>query len=301
MKKNKMMRIASVLLVMTLISTCAISGTFAKYVKKVRGEDSARVAKWGVVLTVSAGEAFATQYETHDDTYEGEYSVIAFNAEDKLVAPGTSSKDKDVDGDLVATVMGTPEVATRYTLKIEGLKDVLLPKKNGLTDYTELKLVDGEYAYGTFDNSADYTPVKWNLTVSNSNGKTVDLVTVAKQVNPNFNGIGFSFTEAKALVNNQNAMNTLLPILEGMASGASNAQVVVNDDGSIEISMDFDPNTEMDYTFTLSWAWDFDDDGAGTYDKQDTLLGNIAAGVATVEGASTEIAAKLTATATQID
>ena len=198
MKKNKMMRIASVLLVMTLISTCAISGTFAKYVTKVSGEDSARVAKWGVVLTVSAGEAFATQYETHDDTYEGEYSVIAFNAEDKLVAPGTSSKDKDVDGDLVATVMGTPEVATRYTLKIEGLKDVLLPKKNGLTDYTELKLVDGEYAYGTFDNSADYTPVKWNLTVSNSNGKTVDLVTVAKQVNPNFNGIGFSFTEAKA-------------------------------------------------------------------------------------------------------
>ena len=49
MKKTKVMRLLSLLLVMTLISTCAISGTFAKYVTRAEGEDQARVAKWGVL------------------------------------------------------------------------------------------------------------------------------------------------------------------------------------------------------------------------------------------------------------
>lgn len=30
--------------------------------------------------------------------------------------------------------------------------------------------------------------------------------------------------------------------------------------------------------FQLTWEWDFDDSGVGTYDKQDTLLGDLAAG-----------------------
>ena len=47
MKKNRIMRVFSVLLALTLISTCAISGTFAKYVTRAEGEDAARVAKWG--------------------------------------------------------------------------------------------------------------------------------------------------------------------------------------------------------------------------------------------------------------
>ena len=43
MKKNTMMRIASVLLVAVLLSTCAISGTFAKYTSQYTGSaDRAR-------------------------------------------------------------------------------------------------------------------------------------------------------------------------------------------------------------------------------------------------------------------
>ena len=48
MKKNRMMRVASALLVAVLLTTCAISGTFAKYVTTESGSDFARVAKWGV-------------------------------------------------------------------------------------------------------------------------------------------------------------------------------------------------------------------------------------------------------------
>ena len=43
MKKNVMMRVASALLVAVLLSTCTISGTFAKYVTTSSGNDNAEV------------------------------------------------------------------------------------------------------------------------------------------------------------------------------------------------------------------------------------------------------------------
>ena len=48
MKKNKTMRLASGLLVAVLLTTCAISGTFAKYVSDATNSDTARVAKWSI-------------------------------------------------------------------------------------------------------------------------------------------------------------------------------------------------------------------------------------------------------------
>ena len=53
MKKNKMMRLASGLLVAVLITTSTISGTFAKYVTTADAKDEARVAKFGVVITAT--------------------------------------------------------------------------------------------------------------------------------------------------------------------------------------------------------------------------------------------------------
>ena len=51
MKKNKMMRLASGLLVAVLLTTSMISGTFAKYVTTESGSDSTRVAKWDIDFT----------------------------------------------------------------------------------------------------------------------------------------------------------------------------------------------------------------------------------------------------------
>lgn len=45
----------------------------------------------------------------------------------------------------------------------------------------------------------------------------------------------------------------------------------------------YDANTDLAAeigTLNLTWEWDFDADGAGTYDKHDTLLGDLAAGTA---------------------
>lgn len=54
MEKNRMMRLASALLILTLLTTCMISGTFAKYTTQATGEDTARVAKWGVTVNVTS-------------------------------------------------------------------------------------------------------------------------------------------------------------------------------------------------------------------------------------------------------
>lgn len=109
MKKNKMMRIASVLLVAVILTTCAISGTFAKYVTSGNGSDSARVAKFGVTVTGTA-ETFAKTYEKDDTGFTVATNTVV-STED-VVAPGTS-------GSMAAfTISGTPEVAVN--VKFEG-------------------------------------------------------------------------------------------------------------------------------------------------------------------------------------
>ena len=98
MKKTKVMRLLSLLLVMTLISTCAISGTFAKYVTRASGEDQARVAKWGVLVSVEGDKLFAPEYEADDETFEGQGATATVRVDPDydgeitdLVAPGTTN------------------------------------------------------------------------------------------------------------------------------------------------------------------------------------------------------------------
>ena len=108
MKKNMMMRIASVLLIAVLMSTSAISGTYAKYVTTASGDDIARVAKWGVTITPN-GAMFEKQYGKNDNTYTVSDNTVESLGEWKLVAPGTT------DGLTEVVLAGTPEVATRVT------------------------------------------------------------------------------------------------------------------------------------------------------------------------------------------
>lgn len=108
MKKNRMMRLASGLLVLTLLTTSVVSGTFAKYVTTAKGSDTARVAKWGVEVTAT-GTTFAKEYDTDDTTVTTIAKSVVSSGDDKVVAPGTS-------GDMTAmTLSGTPEVAVRVS------------------------------------------------------------------------------------------------------------------------------------------------------------------------------------------
>ena len=108
MNTNKIMRIASCLLIAVVLSTCAISGTFAKYVTSGSAEDVARVAKWGVTVTGQSG-AFGKYYkDTKLDANSAECTV-ASSTDDNVLAPGTN-------GTFAAySVTGTPEVDVTVT------------------------------------------------------------------------------------------------------------------------------------------------------------------------------------------
>ena len=110
MKKNKMMRLASGLLVAVLITTSTISGTFAKYVTADSATDSARVAKWGVTVEVTGDDAFGTKY---DDAVAAEGTKVVSSNGDNVLAPGTK-------GILMkAKVSGQPEVKVKVTGKVD--------------------------------------------------------------------------------------------------------------------------------------------------------------------------------------
>lgn len=169
MKKNKMMRLASGLLVAVLLTTSMISGTYAKYVTTASGSDSARVAKWGVEVYADASDAFMNEYASHDTaTYAG---VTVKSIDDKkVVAPGTSSADI-TDGAFVFSISGTPEVATEVSIDITSLSDVYLA--NGTyTDWTQspydktFTLAEADVATRTVQG---YYPVKWTLVVDDEN------------------------------------------------------------------------------------------------------------------------------------
>lgn len=153
MKKNRMMRVASALLVAVLLSTCAISGTFAKYVTTASGTDSARVAKWGVKISGIADTLFAKTYAKDADTT----IVNTIEANEKVVAPGTKNETG-----VTFSLTGTPEVAVQIDIAVKGsdsdtITDVVLPAGNGYTDWTQAPYK------GTFDLEADYHPVVFTL------------------------------------------------------------------------------------------------------------------------------------------
>lgn len=149
MKRNVMMRLASFLLVAVLISTSAISGTYAKYVTEGSAQDSARVAKFGVTVT-GTSTIFSDSYKHEATDYTenekgAEITVQAGTEGTNVVAPGTY-------GNLVEFALaGTPEVDVKVTY--ESTVDLAGWNLNGKVYYCPLTVtVEGTKLYGL-----DYT------------------------------------------------------------------------------------------------------------------------------------------------
>ena len=139
MKKNVMMRIASVLLVCVLLSTSVISGTFAKYTTSVTSKDSARVAKWGFnTATISISDLFADSYT----------NVAAGSAEQAIIAPGTEG---EVSFKFENTMTAGPEVAYTFTVSTEGSECNTYIQNNNNIKWALVKTDDIATAeYGTW-------------------------------------------------------------------------------------------------------------------------------------------------------
>ncbi len=178
MKTNKIMRIASLILVAVMLSTCAISGTFAKYTTHGSGTDTARVAKWGVEVTAT-NAAFADAYKNEmvewvatETTVNTDITVKSEEEDVKVIAPGTEG------GFAVFSITGTPEVDVEITYTAtatitgnwEG-KDgqfyfPLIVKNNGEAIFTGTQYTSAETAKANLEKAITGLTAKYN---SNTN------------------------------------------------------------------------------------------------------------------------------------
>ncbi len=155
MKKNRFFKIASGLLILCLITTCVIGTTLAKYTTGGNATDGARIAKWGVSLTVNGDEMLKNEYKSDNGTV-----TVKSSDDTNLVAPGTKSVNA-----ASFSIKGTPEVATKITVTLDEAKDIVL-KKGVYDDETTSDSSD------KFTLSEDYYPVKWTLKqTEDENGK----------------------------------------------------------------------------------------------------------------------------------
>ena len=126
MKKNRMMRLASILLVLVLMTSSVVGGTFAKYVTSVESFDKARVAYWGFQSenSMNITGLFANTYGSTVDSIN----------DDDVLAPGTDGKatfqfawDEDTTAwdDAAVNVTG-PEVSYEFKIEVEEVIDKLI-------------------------------------------------------------------------------------------------------------------------------------------------------------------------------
>lgn len=126
--KNAVLRLAALLLCLTLLSAWAASGMYARYSTGITGSASARVAKFRISDTLASGE-----------------STLSISG----MAPGsTQSYSFQVTGD--------SEVAVKYTLKVTN--------ETGNLPLTYTATYPGANDYGTIAPN-DKTPKDIQLTV----------------------------------------------------------------------------------------------------------------------------------------
>lgn len=272
MRKNKMMRLASSLLVAVLITTSTISGTFAKYTTQDSASDTARVAKWGITVQAS-GNLFGKFYKaTTDDSIVAESTNVASNgAIDgfiNVVAPGT----KNEKGFTIA-VNGQPEVQYEITATVDSNANV-----DGDQDVEEIYLKAGKYGVMVkvtgLNNATDMTKYyvrndgtgEYTVAPSFVDGTTYyelhDEVTLTSDYYPITWTVTHTGMTDIALLRLEDIANKMA---ENLSAKDGNANVATN------------------FNYNLKWKWDIEN-GADAAAKKisngaDTILGNLMAGL----------------------
>ncbi len=179
MKKNKMMRLASALLVLTLLTAFAIGGTFAKYTTGASTSDTARVAHWGFTAndTITFNLFDATNEtgikSSNGDTViapgtTGSAKITVVN-DDEATAPevayeinvSTNGSPSDIDHKLDEALTWTLQIGTNEAQQYDTWADLLAAIKKLSGDESGTK----QYAAGTevpdaFKNGTEYT-ISW--------------------------------------------------------------------------------------------------------------------------------------------
>lgn len=266
MKKNVFLKIAAVMLVLCLASTCAIGTTFAKYTTGDRASDTARVAKWGITVAVS-GTLFGSSYENKtngNDIMAGiSDSVEAFNGTDTIVAPGTENKTG-----FQVKITGDPEVEYAVDADLNGktISDIWLAKGSYAVMVLEYGVNENTNLNGLYVlDGATYKPAT-TYVAGTAYYAAHDVVEVTEE----------KYYPVDWYVTNTAGTKTAYDTLEA----ATTAMTTAFD------AMDKTANVEINETYTLTWAWPFeegaDDAAKALRNAKDTILGNLAANPASV-------------------
>ena len=170
------MRIAAGVMTAALLSTCAISSTFAKYTSESTGTDSARVAKWDILFGDGTTMSEKFDFNLFNTTYDDATSPsVKSSNDDKVIAPGTQ-------GSFAVKITNQSEVKAKYIIEFSVTNTENIPLKfsvdNGTSwtdDLTDLNIADTaavELGMTDSDKSATYTVYwKWDYEDTTDNNR----------------------------------------------------------------------------------------------------------------------------------
>lgn len=164
-KRSRIVSLGVLALTLTMMSTCLMGATMARYVTEVTGSATAAVAAWSFKADSKkeAGETF-TEINLGDTTHRQAYD--SGDIADNVIAPGTKgSFNIVIDG-------SGSEVGIDYAVNIAAGKDVTLPddlvfSTEAITaDKPGKKLADFSIPGSTIDYSATSDSMKKTITVN---------------------------------------------------------------------------------------------------------------------------------------
>lgn len=149
MKKNRTMRVAVLMLALTLVTCCFVGSTFAKYTSTASGTDSVTVADW----EINVGPTGNTVDITGEDT-------ITFALFDTINDTKDDADETDVRDDMIA-----PGTKGSFSFNIANASDVNAQYKVEFFVYTK----NGEEKVAaTFPTNFVFTTKNGGATVTNT-------------------------------------------------------------------------------------------------------------------------------------
>lgn len=190
-KRSRIVSLGVLALTMTMMSTCLMGATMARYVTEVTGSATAAVAAWS--FKANGETSTLTAIDLGNTSNRAEYKNG--DIKDGVIAPGTSGKfDIVIDGtgsevgiDYVVTIASADGTTLPDDLKfkIDNTDYTLASEKTGTIDYAagaenmkKTITVNWEWAFGKDDTVAS------NDNAYADNDWTLDITITGKQTTP---------------------------------------------------------------------------------------------------------------------
>lgn len=120
-KRSPFMRIAGVMLGASLLMTCVISGTLAKYTSSSNGSATATVAKWSVeVNSTDIAKNDTVTFNLFDTVKEADTNTTEENVSAGKIAPGTG-------GSFELKIDNKSEVDAKYSIALTETNESSIP------------------------------------------------------------------------------------------------------------------------------------------------------------------------------